>query len=182
MPINLQVYVAVQLCINRKTTRWHNKLIFYFCWRNRYTNSWWWSLIASYLNIFCIKIENIERKSWPDSEPGHCLLVISPFPHHLEKLQYESIVKLDKSKKFGPNGLVISNPKALICYHSAKKTHWKISQPSLIEDEFFSIAGFVLLCLVRDGVYKLFCGRLYAYVRNVSLFNNFYWITINLFN
>jgi hypothetical protein len=48
--------------------------------------------------------------------------VISPFPHHLEKLQYESIVKLDKSKKFGPKGLVISNPKALICYHSAKKT------------------------------------------------------------
>jgi hypothetical protein len=48
--------------------------------------------------------------------------VISPFPHHLEKLQYESIVKLYKSKKFGPKGLVISNPKALICYHSAKKT------------------------------------------------------------
>ena len=89
-------------------------------------NSWWWSLIASYLNIFCIKIENIERKSWPDSEPNHCLLVISPFPHHLEKLQYESIVKLYKSKKFGPKGLVISNPKALICYHSAKKNHHRL--------------------------------------------------------
>jgi hypothetical protein len=37
-----------------------------------------------------------------------------------------------------------------------------------------SIAGFLFLCLVRDGVYKLFYGRLYAYVRNGSLFNNFY--------
>jgi len=52
--------------------------------------------------------------------------VISPFPHHLEKLQHESIVKLDISKKFGQKGLVISNPKALICYHSAKKNHLRL--------------------------------------------------------